>query len=147
MIGQSRRPAMADKPNMPYTDAVIHEIQRFGNVVPSGFPKMASKDTTLGGYLIPKVKDLQTLLSRDPLYINTCVCVYKTAPSPQGSSITTLLSSVLFDKNEWETPDVFNPNHFLDSEGRFRKRDAFLPFSAGLLHFVLLNFAQNVTSV
>lgn len=127
---------------MPYTDAVIHEIQRFGNIVPSGFPKMASKDTTLGEYFIPKVKDLQTLLSRDPLFINTCVRAY--TPPPQGSYITTLLSSVLFDKNEWETPDVFNPNHFLDSEGQFRKRDAFLPFSAGLLHFVLLYLAQNV---
>ncbi|CAG04832.1 unnamed protein product, partial [Tetraodon nigroviridis] len=102
VIGQFRQPALADRANMPYTEAVIHEIQRFANVVPAGFPKMASKDTTLGEYFIPK-----------------------------GSAITTLLSSVLFDKDEWETPDVFNPNHFLDSEGRFRKRDAFLPFSAG----------------
>lgn len=42
-----------------------------------------------------------------------------------------MLTSVLFDKNEWETPDIFNPEHFLDSEGQFRRRDAFLPFSAG----------------
>ncbi|KAM3619532.1 uncharacterized protein V6R79_009743 [Siganus canaliculatus] len=102
VIGQSRQPSMADRPNMPYTDAVIHEMQRMGNVVPLGFPKMASKDTTLGGYDIPK-----------------------------GTSVTMVLASVLFDKNEWETPDAFNPEHFLDSEGRFRRRDAFLPFSAG----------------
>lgn len=44
------------------------------------------------------------------------------------------LTSVLFDKNEWATPDAFNPEHFLDSEGRFRRREAFLPFSAGLSH-------------
>lgn len=49
----------------------------------------------------------------------------------QGTGISTMLSSVLFDKTEWETPKVFNPQHFLDSEGKFRKRDAFLPFSAG----------------
>lgn len=55
------------------------------------------------------------------------------APPPfQGTVIVTNLASVLSDKNEWETPDTFNPQHFLDSEGRFRKRDAFLPFSAGL---------------
>ncbi|KAM9761539.1 LOW QUALITY PROTEIN: uncharacterized protein ACNS7B_003924 [Menidia menidia] len=102
VIGQSRQPTMADRPNMPYTNAVIHETQRMGNIVPLGFPKMASKDTTLGGYFIPK-----------------------------GTAITTILSSVLFDKSEWETPDVFNPSHFLDLEGKFLKRDAFLPFSAG----------------
>ncbi|XP_072294782.1 cytochrome P450 2J2-like [Eucyclogobius newberryi] len=102
VIGQSRQPNLTDRPNMPYTDAVIHEVQRFANILPLGFPKMASKDTTFGGYFIPK-----------------------------GTAIASNLSSVLFDKNEWETPDVFNPGHFLDVEGRFRRRDAFLPFSAG----------------
>lgn len=43
-----------------------------------------------------------------------------------------MLATVLFDKDEWATPDVFNPEHFLDSEGQFRRRDAFLPFSAGV---------------
>lgn len=102
VIGQSRQPTIADRPNLPYTDAVIHEIQRIGNIVPLGFPKMASKDTTLGGYFIPK-----------------------------GTPLTTNLSSVLFDKNEWATPETFNPEHFLDSEGRFCRREAFLPFSTG----------------
>uniref|UniRef100_A0A667YCA5 Cytochrome P450 2J2-like n=1 Tax=Myripristis murdjan TaxID=586833 RepID=A0A667YCA5_9TELE len=102
VIGQSRQPTIADRPNLPYTDAVIHETQRMGNIVPLGFPKMAGKDAKLGGYFIPK-----------------------------GTAITVNLSSVLFDKNEWETPDTFNPEHFLDSEGQFRRREAFLPFSAG----------------
>ncbi|XP_054861747.1 cytochrome P450 2J2-like [Amphiprion ocellaris] len=102
VIGQSRQPTLADRHNLPYTDAVIHESQRLGNVVPMGFPKMASKDSTLGGYFIPKV-----------------------------TAISTSLASVLFDKNEWAIPDVFNPEHFLDSKGQFLRRDAFLPFSAG----------------
>lgn len=42
------------------------------------------------------------------------------------------LTSVLFDENEWETPHAFNPEHFLDAEGKFVRRDAFLPFSAGI---------------
>lgn len=42
-----------------------------------------------------------------------------------------MLSSVMFDKNKWETPDSFNPGHFLDAEGKFVKQEAFLPFSAG----------------
>lgn len=132
---------------MPYTDAVIHETQRFGNAVPAGFPKMACKDATLGEYHIPKVNDLPTTFTMGfsvhaHLGVSRSVFFFVCFFSPQGSGITTMLSSVLFDKSEWETPNVFNPNHFLDSEGRFRKRDAFLPFSAGLIlyfHFFLVN--------
>uniref|UniRef100_A0A3B4WYR2 Cytochrome P450, family 2, subfamily N, polypeptide 13 n=1 Tax=Seriola lalandi dorsalis TaxID=1841481 RepID=A0A3B4WYR2_SERLL len=102
VIGQTRQPTMADRPNLPYTDAVIHEIQRMGNIVPLNGFRMAAKDTTLGGYFIPK-----------------------------GTSVMPNLTSVLFDKTQWETPDTFNPGHFLDAEGKFVRRDAFLPFSAG----------------
>lgn len=42
-----------------------------------------------------------------------------------------LLSSVLLDRTQWATPDQFNPGHFLDAQGCFLKREAFLPFSAG----------------
>lgn len=41
------------------------------------------------------------------------------------------LDSVLHDESMWETPHSFNPQHFLDQDGKFRKREAFLPFSAG----------------
>ncbi|XP_033885264.1 cytochrome P450 2J2-like isoform X1 [Acipenser ruthenus] len=102
VIGQARQPSMEDKPNMPYTDAVIHEVQRMGNIVPLNLPRKTTKDTTLGRYFIPK-----------------------------GTRVIPNLTSVLFDKNEWQTPDTFNPGHFLDAEGQFVRRDAFLPFSAG----------------
>ncbi|XP_070410196.1 cytochrome P450 2J6 isoform X2 [Nothobranchius furzeri] len=102
IIGGTRLPSMADRINLPYTEAVIHEIQRFGNIVPLNGLRMAYKDTTLGGYFIPK-----------------------------GTTVLPVLTSVLFDKSEWETPGAFNPGHFLDASGKFVKPDAFLPFSAG----------------
>ncbi|KAM6963011.1 cytochrome P450 2J2-like [Aplochiton taeniatus] len=102
VIGRCRQPTMTDRPNLPYTDAVIHEVQRMGNIVPLNVPRMAAIDTTLGGYFIPK-----------------------------GTSLIPILNSVLFDKTEWESPDTFHPEHFLNDQGKFRKRDAFLPFSAG----------------
>ncbi|XP_035997290.1 cytochrome P450 2J2-like [Fundulus heteroclitus] len=102
VIGSSRQPAVADRENMPYTDAVIHEIQRMGNILPLNVARMTSKDTTLDKYSIPK-----------------------------GTIIIATLHSVLHDESMWETPHSFNPQHFLDQDGKFRKRDAFMPFSAG----------------
>uniref|UniRef100_A0ACB8GEX2 Uncharacterized protein n=1 Tax=Sphaerodactylus townsendi TaxID=933632 RepID=A0ACB8GEX2_9SAUR len=49
----------------------------------------------------------------------------------RGTHIVPLLYSVLYDESQWENPFQFYPEHFLDSEGKFVKRDAFLPFSAG----------------
>uniref|UniRef100_A0A8D0H9Z3 Cytochrome P450 family 2 subfamily J member 2 n=1 Tax=Sphenodon punctatus TaxID=8508 RepID=A0A8D0H9Z3_SPHPU len=101
VIGQSRQPAMDDRDSMPYTNAVIHEVQRFSSIVPLNVPRMTTKDTTLAGFCLPK-----------------------------GTILLTNLTSVLFDPDEWKTPNVFNPENFLES-GQFKKTDAFLPFSAG----------------
>lgn len=46
---------MDDRANMPYTDAVIHEIQRFGNIAPLALPHITNKELQLEGYTVPKV--------------------------------------------------------------------------------------------
>uniref|UniRef100_A0A3Q3INZ7 Uncharacterized protein n=1 Tax=Monopterus albus TaxID=43700 RepID=A0A3Q3INZ7_MONAL len=51
--------------------------------------------------------------------------------SAQGTTVYPLLTSVLYDETEWERPHSFYPAHFLDKDGKFVKRDAFMPFSAG----------------
>nr|XP_021398104.1 cytochrome P450 2J2-like isoform X1 [Lonchura striata domestica]XP_021398122.1 cytochrome P450 2J2-like isoform X1 [Lonchura striata domestica]XP_021398129.1 cytochrome P450 2J2-like isoform X1 [Lonchura striata domestica] len=101
VIGQARPPALEDRNNLHYTNAVIHEVQRKGNVIPFNVPRMASEDTYVDGYYIPK-----------------------------GTGIMANLSSLLFDKNEWKTPNTFNPEHFL-KDGKFWKKEHFLPFSLG----------------
>uniref|UniRef100_F7BVU7 Uncharacterized protein n=1 Tax=Monodelphis domestica TaxID=13616 RepID=F7BVU7_MONDO len=55
VVGQSRLPTMADRENMPYTNAAVHEIQRMGNIVPFNVPRMSTVDTTVAGYHVPKV--------------------------------------------------------------------------------------------
>lgn len=56
VIGQARQPALVDRDNMPYTNAVIHEVQRKGNIIPFNVPRLTVKDTVLNGFHIPKVK-------------------------------------------------------------------------------------------
>ncbi|KAL0625462.1 putative cytochrome P450 2D7 [Plecturocebus cupreus] len=102
VIGRVRRPEMGDQTRMPYTTAVIHEVQRFGDIVPLGVTHMTSRDIDVQGFLIPK-----------------------------GTTLFTNLSSVLKDEAHWEKPFRFYPEHFLDAQGGFVKPEAFLPFSAG----------------
>lgn len=53
--------------------------------------------------------------------------------------IIPLLTSVLHDEKEWEQPESFHPAHFLDKDGNFMKRDAFMVFSAGLWVLIIRN--------
>ncbi|XP_071983271.1 cytochrome P450 2D15-like [Engystomops pustulosus] len=102
VIGRNRKPTMADVLSMPYTNAVIHEVQRCGDILPEAAHHMTYRDTEIGGYFIPK-----------------------------GTIVVTNLSSVLKDDREWTKPFEFYPEHFLDTDGKFMKREAFIPFSAG----------------
>ena len=47
---------MQDRSHMPYTDAVVHEIQRYIDLLPSSLPHMVTHDIEFRNYIIPKVR-------------------------------------------------------------------------------------------
>ncbi|XP_025068821.1 putative inactive cytochrome P450 2G1 [Alligator sinensis] len=102
VIGQTHSPAMNDQGRMPYTNAVIHEIQRLANILPIGVPRKVACDTHFRGYLLPKDTD-----------------------------VSTALGIILQDPKYFKDPKSFHLEHFLDEEGHFKKNDSFLPFGTG----------------
>lgn len=55
VIGKDRCPCMEDRKSLPFLDAVIHEVQRFLDIIPFSLPHYALKDICFRGYTIPKV--------------------------------------------------------------------------------------------
>lgn len=55
VIGQGRCPYGEDRKSLPFTDAVLHEIQRYLDIVPFSVPHYALQDISFRGYTIPRV--------------------------------------------------------------------------------------------
>ncbi|XP_056114935.1 cytochrome P450 2F2-like [Rhinichthys klamathensis goyatoka] len=102
VLGAREHVTYEDRNAMPFVQAVIHEGQRVGDIVPLSMFHTARTDTQLQGYSIPK-----------------------------GTIIIPYLSSALREESQWKFPHEFNPQNFLNEKGEFVKPDAFMPFSAG----------------
>ncbi|XP_067664351.1 cytochrome P450 2C3-like [Haliotis asinina] len=101
-IGLDRRPTMMDKPNLPYVEAVYSEILRCVDMVPTGLHYTVDHDVQFMGYTFPK-----------------------------GVPVIPMINSVLYDQAAWGDPQNFRPERFLNDEGKFQKREEFMPFSIG----------------
>ncbi len=103
VTGRGRLPCLADREATPYTEAVIHELQRCGNVVPFGVVHHASRDAYLGGkYFIPK-----------------------------GTDIFPNLGSAMHDPRHFPEPDRFDPTRHLTKDGKFEPNPLIIPFGVG----------------
>ena len=101
VLGQ-RPPSLEDRPRLSYTEATIMEIQRLGSIAPMAVPHRALADISVRGYRIPR-----------------------------GAAIFSMLHHIMRDPDHWADPDTFNPDRFLDAEGKVIKEDRFVPFGIG----------------
>ncbi|XP_069116630.1 steroid 17-alpha-hydroxylase/17,20 lyase-like isoform X2 [Argopecten irradians] len=102
-VGRDRLPGLEDRPSMPYTEAVLHETMRIATVAPLGVPHAARVDAKLCGYDIPK-----------------------------GTTVVINHWALHMDSRHWKEPTKFDPDRFLDSDGKLGPKPvSWLPFSAG----------------
>nr|XP_048280855.1 cytochrome P450 2E1 [Myodes glareolus] len=77
-------------------------LMKYPEIEASNLPHEATQDTKFRGYVIPK-----------------------------GTVVIPTLDSLLYDSQEFPDPEKFNPEHFLNENGKFKYSDYFKPFSAG----------------
>lgn len=101
-LGNAQLPTLKDKSNLSYIEAVILETQRFYNIAPLAGPHRVLRNTTLGGYRLPR---------------NTTVLIG--------------LETVNMDKEFWGDPDVFRPERFLNESNQIINTDHVIPYGLG----------------
>ncbi|XP_030835851.1 steroid 17-alpha-hydroxylase/17,20 lyase isoform X2 [Strongylocentrotus purpuratus] len=102
VIGRDRLPTINDRGKLVYTEASLYEVLRYSSIVPTNL-HATTRDTEFGGYHIPK-----------------------------GTVVLINTHSMHYDPQEWDQPDKFLPEHFMDGSGTVREHPpSFLPFGAG----------------
>ncbi|CAL4107199.1 unnamed protein product, partial [Meganyctiphanes norvegica] len=91
------------KDSMPYLEATIYETHRYCSLVTGGLPHYTSKDIMLGEYRVPK-----------------------------GTHVIACQALCHEDPNYWKEPKKFQPERFIDENGKFKpQKESFMPFAIG----------------
>jgi len=102
VLGDAPLAGLEDKVRLPYTCAVLSEVQRRGTIVPK-VQRAAIADFKLNGQTIPK-----------------------------GTIVRGNLMRIHHDERYWSDPMAFNPDRFIDKEtGAFVSSNNLIPFSIG----------------
>ncbi|KAI1698652.1 cytochrome p450 domain-containing protein [Ditylenchus destructor] len=102
VVAADEKVIIAHKARLPYTNAVINEIQRMCNLFPQNLHHRTMRDVELNGYTLPKT-----------------------------TNVVPQISCVLFDEKIFPEPRRFKPERFLDKNGQLLKVEQLIPFSIG----------------
>jgi len=126
VAGKGQEVTWAMRDRMPYTRAVILEIQRFADIAPTGLLHKTVCDVSVGTFELPA-----------------------------GTLVMANLSACHRDPRWWSKPEQFHPEHFLNEEGEVVEgAPGFLPYGVGpracpgarLAHMKLFLILTNILS-
>ncbi|XP_006629247.2 cytochrome P450 17A2 [Lepisosteus oculatus] len=101
-IGHDRTPNLSDRGQLPYLESTLSEVLRIRPVAPLLIPHVALQDTSIGEHFIPK-----------------------------DTRVVVNMWSIHHDPRQWDEPERFRPERFLDSQGQRSSPASFIPFGAG----------------
>ena len=104
VVTGNRMPKLSDRPKLVYTEATMYETFRLAISSPVGLPHSTQRNTTVGGYHVPK-----------------------------GTMVLVNLWSLHNDPDYWESPEKFRPERFIEVDGTLKNKGlkSWYPFSAG----------------
>ncbi|KAI6183427.1 (pine wood nematode) hypothetical protein [Aphelenchoides bicaudatus] len=102
VVGNDQMVTVSHKTQLPYTQAVVMELQRVANILPQNVPRRTTRDVEVAGYKLKK-----------------------------GTVILPQISVILIDPNLYKDPREFNPARFIDEKGQLKRADEVIPFSIG----------------
>ncbi|KAK6180941.1 hypothetical protein SNE40_008902 [Patella caerulea] len=116
---EGRQPSLGDRASLHYTNAAILECLRYIRHVPVSLPHFVKEEIEIEGYRIPA-----------------------------KSTMLPNLWYIAKDENQWDHPDVFNPDRFLDEDRKFvpvthQLRQQVLPFGVGRRVCIGESFAKS----
>ena len=113
-VGRQRPPALTDRQRLPYTEAVLLETQRLGDIVPLLVPHQTLTPVTVGGYRLPA-----------------------------GVQVIGVAQAVHHSERYFADPLEFRPERFLDADGKFQADKNVIPFSVGKRQCLGESLARN----
>jgi len=105
VVGPGDSVSWESRKDLPYTMAVLREIQRFADIAPTGLMHKTLTDVKLNGYVLP-----------------------------EGTLVMANISQCHRDPKLWLKPDQFYPEHFLNDKGELKAAEeltGFLPYGVG----------------
>ncbi|KAF4520507.1 hypothetical protein B566_EDAN004823 [Ephemera danica] len=102
VVGRSRHPSLADRTQLPYTEAVVMEVLR-----------------------------ISTVAATTPAHRTLRSCEILGHHIPQDTVLVPNISGVLLDPDYWKDPEIFRPERFLDADGKILKEERYIPFGLG----------------
>ncbi|CCD65646.1 CYtochrome P450 family [Caenorhabditis elegans] len=98
----SRLLTLADKNALVYFNAFANEAQRVSNILPMNLPHALTRDVKLKGYHLKK-----------------------------GTGVIHQIANVMTDETIFKDSQRFDPNRFIDENGKLKKIEELCPFSMG----------------